>query len=317
MLPAPPMFHHFHGTGPDGLVHPPGQGSIDADCLDRLIRRLQQCHTLLPAGEWLDRRDAGRLGPRDLCLSFDDGLRCQLDIALPVVETHGLTALLFVHTAIYDGVPNRMELYRYYRSTQFDTVEAFYAAFDNALRASPEADSVAAGLKGVDIAAYRPNSPFYTDADRRFRYIRDEILDEPAFHAVMDAMIADWIDDPAEIHAGLWIQRDRLVSLSRVGHVVGLHTHTHLTNFPAVPADRQRFEFHRNAEMLAEFGLPPARCASYPCGKYNGDSLAILGDMGVGVAFRADPAVSDPARPLEWPRIDHAVLCREHRLPVT
>ena len=41
---------------------------------------------ILPAREWQDRLQRGALRSVDLCLTFDDALRCQFDVARPVLE---------------------------------------------------------------------------------------------------------------------------------------------------------------------------------------------------------------------------------------
>ena len=79
------MFHHFH----DGR-HPAGQGSLSAHELADVIRFLGPAR-ILPAREWLTRALAGTFDRGDLCLTFDDNLRCQYDVALPVLRHRIIT----------------------------------------------------------------------------------------------------------------------------------------------------------------------------------------------------------------------------------
>src|SRR5262245_41086900 len=124
------MFHHFH----DGQ-HPRGQGSISAEQLDQLIRIVGR-HRILPAREWLLRARAATLGDDDLCLTFDDTLRCQYDVALPVLSQHGITAFFFIYTSVLDGELERLEIYRRFRTVCFPSVDDFYDAFFAALDGS-------------------------------------------------------------------------------------------------------------------------------------------------------------------------------------
>ena len=74
------MFHHFHGE-----AHLEVQGSIDVtrfeECLDYYGTRL------ISASEWLRRALDGALKGDEVCVSFDDMLCCQYDVALPVLQS--------------------------------------------------------------------------------------------------------------------------------------------------------------------------------------------------------------------------------------
>ncbi len=113
------MFHHFTGRG-----HPQGQGAISADDLAWVIQWLGP-DRILPAREFYRGALAGSLGSRDLCLSFDDALRCQYDVAVPVLRSFGLTAFFFVYTSVMEGQAESLEIYRYFRTTCFPSVDAF------------------------------------------------------------------------------------------------------------------------------------------------------------------------------------------------
>src|SRR4051794_18619226 len=92
------MFHHFHDDDVDlegGIGHPAGQGSISADTLRAMIQSIGPTR-ILPAHEFLHRAVAGKLTDHHVCLTFDDNLMCQYDVAVPVLEEFGLTAFWFV-----------------------------------------------------------------------------------------------------------------------------------------------------------------------------------------------------------------------------
>ena len=81
------MFHHFCGG-----VHPQGQGAITAEELADLIEFVGP-RRILPAEVWLVRCAGGTLRDGDVCLTLDDNLRCQYDIALPVLQAGDLVAI--------------------------------------------------------------------------------------------------------------------------------------------------------------------------------------------------------------------------------
>ncbi len=304
MPPQGIMFHHFHGPG-----HPVSQGSIGAEQLEELLERLG-AERILPAREWLERSMRGTLEEGDRCLTFDDNLRCQYDLALPVLRRRGMTAFWFVSSSVLQGRVEAIEVYRTFRTCHFRDVEAFYEAFLDAIDGSPLSRVVEAGLEGFNPLTYLKDYPFYSESDRRFRFIRDEILGPARFGAVMDALMADTGVSAGELARNLWMDADCLRDLHAGGHVVGLHSHTHPTRLERLSLAGQWEEYSANYEHLR--GLLGERpvAMSHPCNSYNEQTLAVLRRLGIRLGFR-----SNTARPrtceLDWPREDHANLLTE------
>ena len=90
--------------------------------LAELIRFLGR-ERILPARVWLERAIAGKLERHAICLTFDDNLRCQYDVARPVLRDLGLTAFWFIPTAVLRGEPVRIGLYRQFRVKCFEDVK--------------------------------------------------------------------------------------------------------------------------------------------------------------------------------------------------
>ena len=81
------MFHHFNSD-----VHLPAQGSLSAEDFDAMLAWLAARHNILDADDYVASLEEGRLKPQDVCLSFDDALLCQYDVAAPVLEARGIKA---------------------------------------------------------------------------------------------------------------------------------------------------------------------------------------------------------------------------------
>jgi len=306
------MFHHFHS---EGLGHPRGQGSLSAGELADLIDYVGR-ERILPPDEFLRRSRAGRLRPGDLCLTFDDNLRCQFDVAYPVLWELGLTAFWFVYSSVLDGTAERIELYRLFRTTHFESIEEFYARFFYSLGEGGEGYEVEHALEGFDPGRYLCGFPFYTDADRRFRFVRDEVLGPERYYRAMDALMSAVGADVAAMAANLWMGPDCLRRLRDGGHIIGLHSHTHPTRLERLPAAEQREEYATNHAILSGLLGEGPVAMSHPCNSYNAQTLEILEDLGIRVGFRANMAELSPGRvgPLELPREDHAnILARMHR----
>lgn len=297
------MFHHFH----DRHSHSPSQGSIDADQLHRLITSLGRGR-ILPAMEFLDRAISGRLREHHCCLTFDDNLMCQYDIAVPVLEELGLTGFWFVYTSVMQGNIERLEIYRDFRTTQFGSMDDFYAAFFVRAAESTFGRQIEGALRKFEPRHYLAAFPFYTDADRRFRFVRDEVLGPDRYAGLMDAFMHDSGYDVRCAARRLWLRDPEVRSLHASGHVVGLHSHTHPTRLARLSDDEQRYEYRSNhSHLTALLGEPPM-VMSHPCNSYNDVTLEILREMGVKIGFRANMEVGPTFGDLELPREDHANL---------
>jgi len=300
------MFHHFRDDR-----HPPGQGAISAEELADLIEYVGP-DRLLPAREWLSRASSGRLEPRDLCLTFDDGLLCQYDVALPVLRSFGLTAFWFVYSSVFQGGLEVLEIYRYFRTVAFANVSAFYQRFRVA-SAGLYPGEIAARLSTFSPSEYLGNFPFYSDEDRTFRFLRDEVLGPERYNRVMELIIADSGFVAETLRGKLWLDDHHLRRLQAEGHIVGLHSFTHPTRLENLPARVQREEYHRNAEHLASvLGVRPTTM-SHPCNSYRSDTLAILRDLGITIGFCSNMGEVPGAGMLEIPRQDHANIIASMR----
>jgi peptidoglycan/xylan/chitin deacetylase (PgdA/CDA1 family) len=302
--PAGVMFHHFHGVG-----HPPSQGSISAGQL-RLLVDFVGRDRILPAREWIERATNDALRPGDVCLTFDDNLRCQFDVAVPVLRELGLTACFFVHSSVLTGSVERLELDRRFRSTRFNSVDDFYVAFYAEVDAGPFAARVRQAMLRFDARTYLSGYAFYTADDRRFRFVRDDVLGPEAYRHVMDRMLADRGIDERELAEGTWMNADHLLGLHREGHVLGLHSHTHPTRFARLSPQQQRDEYTINWRILKQITGSPPTAMAHPSNSYSPYTLSILRQLGVRVGFRANTSLSGPYCCYEHPREDHANLVR-------
>ena len=265
---------------------------------------------ILPAQEWLSRARTGALSDFDLCLTFDDGLLCQYEVAYPVLNANNITAFWFVYTSPLEGSSVRLEMYRYFRTVSFANTEQFYAAFFDFLDRSRYGS-----LAQQRLATFKPSEflracPFYTDGDRRFRFIRDLVLGPEAYEEVMDAMIEQAGVHLDELAKGLWMDRECLMHLHAEGHIVGLHSYTHPTLMETLDASSQETEYRMNKNCLSRILGSAPISMSHPCNSYNETTLTILRSLGIQLGFRADMEKAKLSE-LEYPREDHTNILRE------
>lgn len=273
------MFHHFHNQE----KHRAGEGSLSVDDLCAVLDHYAE--RILPARTFLVRACAGTLEPGDLCLTFDDSLKSQVDIALPVLAERGLTAFWFVYSSVFTGNTEPLEIYRYIRTQCFDSFGGFYCDFMAAVLESPWAAAARTALADFDPSQYLPQFLFYSDDERVFRFLRNEVLKPVGYHSVMTSLIARSGLSPADIGRTVWMTDQDLSCLHQRDHVIGLHSYSHPIRLAELPTGQQETEYVRNFNHLtAVTGVRP-RTVAHPCNSYGPETLDILAELGIRLGF--------------------------------
>lgn len=76
---------------------------VDAERFEALVRLLATSFNVLSLGDGAARLAAGTLPAGALCITFDDGYADNAEIALPILQRHGVKATFFVSTGFLDG----------------------------------------------------------------------------------------------------------------------------------------------------------------------------------------------------------------------
>lgn len=92
------IFHRVHRT-PDPLF----PAEPDAERFDALLRMLRSSFRILSLGSAVAALRAGSLPTRALVITFDDGYMDNAEVALPLLQRHGVPATFFVSTGFLDG----------------------------------------------------------------------------------------------------------------------------------------------------------------------------------------------------------------------
>lgn len=301
MFPHSIMFHHFHDE-----KHYKGQGSITANDLERFIKHYGP--RILNAEDFISKAIIGDLKPTDVCFSFDDSLLCQYDIARPVLNKHGIKAFFFCYSKVISGEIENLEVYRKFRTLKYKTMNDFYLAFEIAFKDSAFYERIE--LLGGMNKTYLSEFPFYTEEDRKFRYIRDKVLNQNEYEEVMDLMLGPL--NIKEYSKNLWMEPKHLKALHKEGHLIGLHSHSHPTKLKELSMAEQKYEYETNFRILKGITKCAPISMSHPCNSYDQATLSILKDLGILIGFRSNmsdytPIVSN----LEILREDHANVMKE------
>lgn len=265
---------------------PSGQGSLSPNELENILLFVGVENILSPE-EWLIRLQGNCLHRNDLCITLDDGLRCQYDHCLPVLEKYGLKAFLFIFSSVFDGGVAKFEIYNNFATRYFRDIDDFYMDFFGRC-----GKSVSSQFERDSFHQYaqttRAMCPFYSKNDLKFRYARNELLTQDEFEHVMGAMIEEKGHTVAGLAEKLWLSNSELESLSLRGHVIGLHSYDHPFQLSKLSIKEQSDQYERNYAHIRRVCGKEVVSMSHPLNSYGEDTLKILKGMGIVCGFRSN-----------------------------
>jgi len=275
------MFHHFH----DDKLHTKSQGSISRDDLYKMIKFIGK-KNIINADIFFDKLRNNKLKKNEVCLTFDDAIKSQVDIALPVIEDLRIKSFFFVYTSIFEGKPDLLEVFRYFRMNFFDSVDQFYLNFYEIL---DENLSDFFKSKKMKISSIKRRCPHYSYEDIKFRLIRDIYLDKTQYEKIMIDMMKERKFKFEKFYSILFFNKDDLKKIDALGHLVGLHSHSHPTSLEKLNYDKQKNEYKKNLSLISKILNKPhnkIEYMSHPCGSYNANTLKILRELNISLGFK-------------------------------
>ena len=294
------MFHHFH----DNNDHKKGQGSINKDDFYKLIKFIGK-KNILSADQFFIRYKEKKLTEKNVCLTFDDSLKCQYDIALPILEDLNIKSFFFIYSSIFNEKPDFLEVYRYFRMNYFLNIEEFYDLFFKKIN-NNLTNFFKENEKTIEIR--KQKFPIYSINDIKFRLVRDELLSSEVYQKIMLEMFEQKNFDPKDSYKLLFLNKENVVTLKKLGHLIGLHSHSHPTCLEKLSFEKQLDEYKKNLAMLSKIlgcDKSEIKYMSHPSGSYNQSTLKILKDMGIELGFKQIMTV-EPEKNME--RVNNSFL---------
>ena len=275
------MFHHFH----DDKLHNSSQGSINKDNFYNIIKFIGK-KNILDANIFFEKLKNNKLKDNEVCFTFDDAIKSQIDVALPVLEDLKIKSFFFIYTSLFEGKPDYLEVYRHFRMNYFNSVNEFYNYFykvlDKDLKLFFENNY-------QKIKAFKIKNPFYSIEDIKFRFVRNIFLTNDQYEKVMLSMFKEKKINPNSLIKQILFEKKDILTLDNLGHLIGLHSHEHNTLFEKLNYDQQKNSYEKCLSILSNILSKPKneiKYMSHPCGSYNDDTLEILKDLGVELGFK-------------------------------
>lgn len=299
------MFHHFHSG-----KHPKSQGSISATEFDNMLTWLADRKNVLSADEFSYKLKLQKLDNTDICITFDDALLCQYEIALPILKAWGIQAYFFIHSTPFHKDPDLLEVFRFFRNSSFGSIDDFYKQFfDNvANNCSQTYFKAEISFKKID---YLNDYQFYTENDKWFRFLRDQALSKKQYQDVMNALMLEKNFSVTDTQKIIRITSEHLLELANGGQTVGLHSYSHPVNFHLLDEETQKLEYQKNFDHLKEITRLSPTSMSHPFGNYNQITLDILKSMEIEIGFRDNSKINKIRSIYEVPREDHTNILQE------
>ena len=251
----PIIVHHRVLERPDPLL----PDTIDARALDEHFEMLARLFTVLPLDEAVEMAAEGTLPRRAVSITFDDGYRDNIDVALPILKKHRLTATVYLASSFLDGgrmfCDTAIECAR-----RLPTGEVDLSAFGLGRREVSDVPSrIRVGSEINNAVKYRPL------AEREALCERIEAL----------------VDEP--LPDDLMMTSDQVTRSSREGITFGGHTVNH-PNLAGLDAETARREIVHNREAITSLTGKAPRSFAYPFGKpgtnYTTSTMALVREAG-------------------------------------
>jgi len=305
------MFHRFH----DGSSDVVGQGSISDDMFEKIINYIG-IENIISPDVWLKKIKNNTLSKHDVCLTFDDGLKSQVHIALPVLKKYNLKAFFFIHSLTFFNKIDYNEVFNMLINTKFEQLSDFLdeflllnnldiSYFDNESYRKYEKDLIA-------------KFKFYTENDIKYRYLRNTLSEEGVFINMVKNVFDNNNISIKKESKNIWLNEDDINALTKDGHTLGLHSYSHNINFSRLSAENQASEYSNNKNHLETLVDYQIESMSHPLGSYNHDSLSILKKMNICCGFRSDNTIPEGygsinPTSLEIARVDASDLSKNLR----
>ena len=306
------MFHHFHDDG----IHTKGQGSISKDDFYKLINFIGR-KNICDADIFFEKFKENKLKENEVCLTFDDAIKCQIDVALPVLEDLKIKSFFFVYTSMFEEKPDNLEIFRYFRMNYFKNVDEFYINFYKKLNKDLNSFFNQNERKIKD---EKVKFSLYSIEDIKFRLVRDIFLTNNDYENTMFLMMDEKKFEKKEFYPKLFFNYEDLKKLNKLGHLVGLHSHNHPTLVEKLNYDEQKNEYLNCISTISKIlnkSVNEIKWMSHPCGSYNNDTLQILKELGIELGFKSIMTI-EPEKGmkkinnsfLEIARQDHAEIVK-------
>lgn len=268
------LIYHRVLARPDPLF----PGEVDAALFERQLRLVKRFHTPLPLAEAVQRLQDGSLPARAACITFDDGYADNAQVALPLLQRHGLHATFFIATGYLDGG-------QMWNDTVIEAVRQAPA---------PVLDLRALGLDCLPVANLAQRQAAIATLLGQLKYLPFDRRQQLAMQIRRQA--------GATAGAPAMLSTAQLRQLQAAGMELGAHTMSHPI-LSTLPEREAWLDIANGKHQLESLIQAPVTAFAYPNGKagrdYGAPHVAMVRSLGFTAAVATDWGVARPGAGLD------------------
>lgn len=264
----------YHYIGERASTHPRAIFPVTTDAMAAQIEELSRAYELVGRDELLAAVTTGASLPAKACvLTFDDGLRCQYELALPVLERLGAPAIFFVPGRPL-GEQCVLEVHKLHALREL--------LGDDELRGRLPED-----LPEVSAEEAQTHYRYDTPEAAALKFLLNIRVPPARRRELIDSLFASEHPDQSAVAEELYMNRGQVAELERRNHAVGAHSYAHQPLAMLSDADLAA-DLERVSRLLEEVTGSRPRAFSYPYGTpktVDPRVAAAVGSVGYRIAF--------------------------------
>ena len=129
--------------------------------------------------------------------------------------------------------------------------------------------------------------PILSTNDIKYRFIRNVHLKRNDLINKMNKFL-DIKKKDYKKAISIWMSKKQIKELSKLGHNIGLHSHTHDLNFKRLSKKNQTLEYKKNFNEIFKITKIKPNAMSHPLNSYNNETLKILKKLNIVCGFRSN-----------------------------
>ena len=299
------MFHNFHDSK-DFLSTP---GSISKKKFENLVKELKnKKFNLINPKTFFLKIKKKNLKKKDILLTFDDGLKCQIKIILPILEKYKIQSIFFIPTFKYFKLNSTLEAKRYFIYTKFKNIKNFYKIYFKRVFLSENKKNNFLKINKKKISNFQKKYLFYSVDDIIFRLIRSKNLQK--HNLIMKDIMRKFNFNEKSVAKKLLMDARDYKKLVKSKQHIGLHSDEHITSKAGLTYKKEFQNYFQNKEILNEFYKDINAC-SYPTNVYTKNSKKILSNIGIDFAFISNDKCLTKYSKYHLPRTDITYLIKK------
>lgn len=268
------LFHHFHSL--NRFYESPG--SLTEDSFNKFIK--------LNKNKIISASNLNNKQNNKFLLTFDDGLKCQYKIALPILEEHKIKSIFFFFTNHLCGEHYTIENIRFFKYQYYSNTKEYFKHFVKVCeeKFQKKIDPKNKKIRKL-INFYKKQSPYYLKEEVYIKILRDNILSEGQYIKIIKRMMKDKKLSVVKLSDKLYMNEKDIYNISKLNHVIGLHSHWHSHKNYCFSKSKEKEDYKKNKYILEKIIKKKIITASYPFGNFTKNSQYILNQLDIKFAF--------------------------------